>query len=215
VLDVLFGARVAPFTRLSLALRAGRVLSGGRGQPITRYVSGMLAEDRDPLSQEFDRDDFVRRAEARELQWIFDCLSPVLRDSAEEWVEMALKLAREDDGRDLEFLYRVAEIASHLVQLPPHSILPPLGAAEDSVAVGIKAALNAEGSGDASEQLVHTFRFLGGRYVNDASHWYDVVQDPPPDPEDNVGQWRWFCGQVRQGRKDAEALWPIIVDPPQ
>ncbi|MBW1876892.1 MAG: hypothetical protein JRJ84_00875 [Deltaproteobacteria bacterium] len=215
VLDVLFGAQVAPLTRLSLALRAGRSLSGGRGQPITRYITGWLVEDRDPLPHEFDRDAFLEQADARDLQWILNGLSPVLRDAAEEWVDMALKLAREDDGRDLELLYRVVEMASHLVQLPPHSILPPLGAAEDSVAVGIQAALNAEGAGDASEQLVHTFQFLGGRYVSDASHWHDVVCEPPPDPEDSVGRWQWFCGQVRQGRKDADALWPIIVDPPQ
>jgi len=215
VLDVLFGAQVPPLTRLSLALRAGRSLSGGRGEPITRFMRGAAALDKDPLSPELDGEDFRRRARDGQFQWIVDGLSPALRDEAEEWAETALKLSFEDDARDLELLYRVAEMASHLVQLPSHSILPPLGAAEDSVATGIRAGLNAEGEGDANRQLVQMFTFLGGRYVREAPHPYDVIHDPPPPLEDTVGRWRWFCAQVRQGRKDADALWPQIIDPPQ
>src|SRR5690606_31383090 len=146
-----------------------------------------------------------------EYQWIADALSPVLRDAAEEWAATALALAREDGGRDLDLLYRVTELASHLVQLPAHSILPPLGAAEDSVATGIRAALNAEGEGDANRQLVQMFTFLGGRYVTEADFAYDVISDAPPPPDDVVGRWQWFCAQVRQGRKDADALWPQIT----
>jgi len=26
--------------------------------------------------------------------------------------------------------------------------------------------------------------------------------------------WQWFCGQVRQGKKVADQIWPQIVDPP-
>ena len=40
VLDVLFGPDVPPLTRLAVALRAGRAMTGGRGEPITRYTSG-------------------------------------------------------------------------------------------------------------------------------------------------------------------------------
>lgn len=214
VLDVLFGAEAAPLTRLSLALRAGRALSGGRGEPVTRFIRG-AAPDKDPLPAEYDAAAFVEKAAAGEYQWITDGLSPALRDAAEEWADTALKLAREDGGRDLEFLYRVAELASHLVQLPAHSILPPLGAGEDSVAVGIREALNAEDEGDASRELAQMFEFLGGRYVAESEHAYDVVADPAPTTDDMVATWEWFCAQVRQGRKDADALWPQLMDPLQ
>jgi hypothetical protein len=214
VLDVLFGAEAPPLTRLSLALRAGRSLAGGRGEPVTRYIRGAAA-DKDPLPAEFDAASFLAKVEAGDLQWITDGLSPALRDAAEEWATTAIRLAREDNGRDLELLYRVAELASHLVQLPAHSILPPLGAGEDSVAVGIREALNAEGEGDASRELAQMFEFLGGRFVAEAEHAYDVINDPAPATDDVMAAWEWFCAQVRQGRKDADALWPLLMDPVQ
>lgn len=214
VLDVLFGAQVPPLTRLSLALRAGRSLSGGRGQPITRYILGSVP-DRDPLPAGYDPARLRRDIEAGTLQWVLDGLSPALHDAAEEWAETALRLSLEDDGRDLELVYRVVEMVSHLVQLPAHSILPPLGAAEDSVAVGLKAGLNADGAGDANAQLIEMFRFLGGRFVPDAEHAYSVIDDAPPGPEDTVGRWQWFCHQARVGRKQSDALWSQITDPPQ
>lgn len=213
VLDVLFGAEAQPLTRLSLALRAGRSLAGGRGEPVTRFIRG-AAPDGNPLPAEYDAASFLAKAEAGGLRWITDGLSPALRDAAEEWAETALKLAREDDGRDLELLYRVAEMASHLVQLPAHSILPPLGAGEDSVATGIREALNAEGEGDASRELSQMFEFLGGKYVAEAEHAFDVINDKAP-AEDMIATWEWFCAQVRQGRKDADALWPLLMDPLQ
>lgn len=214
VLDVLFGADVPPLTRLSLALRAGRSLAGGRGEPITRFIRGALAVE-DPLPAEYEPKRFLADMESGKLQWIADGLSPVMHDAAEEWAQSALRLAREDGGRDLELLYRVCEMASHLVQLPAHSILPPLGAAEDSVATGIRAALGADGHGDANRQLMGMFHFLGGRYVSEASHAFDVINDPPPTSDDPVAVWQWFCAQVRQGRKDADALWPKITNPMQ
>lgn len=207
VLDVLFAARVPPLTRLSLALRAGRALSGGRGEPITRYLTGRIPE-RDPLPAD------VAAVSPEEHGWILDGLNTSLRDRVEEWVGGALRAATEDEGRDLALLHALAELASHLVQLPAHSILPPLGAAEDSVAVGLKAALSADGAGDANQQLIQMFRFLGGTYVADDPHAVGVIDEPAPPADDVPGRWQWFSRQARAGRKQAEALWPSIVDPP-
>ena len=47
VLDVLFGADVAPLTRIAVGLRAGRALSGQPSQPVTRFLTGDV--ERDPL----------------------------------------------------------------------------------------------------------------------------------------------------------------------
>ncbi|MEQ1507870.1 MAG: hypothetical protein ABMB14_36920, partial [Myxococcota bacterium] len=212
VLDVLFGADVSPTVRLAVGLRTGRAMSGGRGEPITRFTAGSAQAD--PLPARFDEDTHrAMRMAPDGLRWVLDGLSVSIRDRAEKFVEMARGLAAEDGGRDLILLYHLAELASHLVQLPPNSILPPLGAAEDSVATALRSALAAEGDGDANRQLAQVFQFLGGRYVPTAEHSLFVCSEPPP--REHIARWQWFCGQVRQGRKRADALWPQIMDPPQ
>ena len=210
VLDVLFGARVPPLTRLAVALRAGRALSSGRGQPITRFTTG--AATIDPLPPHNGEDPRKQLMAPDSLRSILDGLSTSIRDRAERFVHMARELAAEDGGRDLVLLYHLAELASHLILLPPHSILPPLGAAEDSVATGLQSALSAEGDGDANRALVRVFRFLGGRFVPDGAHSLMVCDAPVPT--EHIERWQWFCGQVRRGRKQADALWPQIIDPP-
>lgn len=210
VLDVMFGADVPPLTRLAIGLRAGRALAGGRGEPITRYTSGTATNE--PLPPVYQEEQRALLLRPDGLQWIVEGLAPDIRHDAERFVSLARELAQEDGGRDLVLLYHLAELASQLVQLPPGSILPPLGAAEDSVATGLKSALAAEGEGDANQQLAEVFQFLGGRYVSEAAHSFFVCQAPPP--REHIARWQWFCGQVRQGRKVADAIWPQIVDPP-
>lgn len=211
VLDVLFGAHVPTLTRLSVALRMGRALSGGRGQPVTRYLGASPAEYRDPLPAAFDPETFRAGLAEGAYGWILDALSPAVRDQVEDFADGLAAVAQDDEGA-LHLLYALTEITSHLVHLPGHSILPPLGAAEDSVAVGLKAALAARGDGDAALQLARVYRFLGGRYVDDGGpHVLDICSEPPP--ADLTERWRWFAAQSRQGRKEADALWPDLVDP--
>ncbi|NCG19756.1 MAG: hypothetical protein GWP91_12175 [Rhodobacterales bacterium] len=211
VLDVLFGADVPPLTRLALGLRAGRAMAGGRGEPITRHISG--GANGDPFPDTYHRGLDTDLATPAKTQWIFDALSTSVRDKAEWCIHTARELAMEDGGRDLVLLFHVLEIVSYLVQLPNHSILPPLGAAEDSVATSLGDALTASGDGDASAQLRQVYRFLGGKYVSDSIHAI-LVGDTDPPPGDHVGRWRWFCKEARRGRKEADALWPNIIDPP-
>jgi hypothetical protein len=213
VLDVLFSAQVPALTRLAVALRAGRAMTGGRGQPVTRYLDAHSQAQGDPLPDSYDPAYLDQLLRYGGLDWITHGLSTAVRDRVEEWVENARSLAADDNGRDLVLLYHLALVVSNLVQLPSHSILPPLGAAEDSVAVGLKSALLAEGDGDANIELRQMFRFLGGTFVDEAQHIYDVVGGTPP--ENHVARWEWFCSQVRQGRKKSEELWRNIIDPPQ
>lgn len=214
VLDVLFGAPVPPLLRLAVVLRAGRAISGGRGDPITRYLAGDISLSQDPIPPGLEPHDVVARYRRGELQWVFNRLGVSIRDRAEAWIETALTLSSQDDGRDLALLTALLEMASHLAQLPVHSILPPLGAGEDSVAVALKAALHADGDGDANVQLSQVYRFLGGRFVDAEPHALFVSREPKPtDPSDQVGLWRWFAAEVRVGRKRADALWEQIFNP--
>lgn len=211
VLDVLFGAPVPPLLRLSVALRAGRALSGGRGDPITRYLSGTREVHHEPLPHGLSDDEILRRYQSGELNWAIDRLASALRDPLEQWLETALGLA--DDAAS-PLIAALAELTTHLTQLPPQSILPPLGAGEDSVAVALGAALQADGDGDANQQLGQVYRFLGGRFVEQADHALFVSQSPKPsDPSDIDGLWQWFCAEVRVGRKRADALWDQISNP--
>lgn len=209
VLDVLFGAPVPPLTRISLALRAGRHLSGSRGQPLTRFLVPD-DQDHDPLPDSFDRDRAAALLRDGELDWVVNRLSLTVRDRIEDWLALARRLADEDGGRDLELVHALAVLASYLVQLPAQSILPPLDAAMDGVALSIGKGLQVGGDGNASFQLGQVFRFLGGRYVEEADHAYDVDVHDPPD--DRIGRWQWFCRAARIGQRRADEIWSDLWD---
>lgn len=215
ILDVLFGAPVPPLLRVALALRAGRAMSGGRGESITRFLTGLPIAVRDPVDlEEVSSDQIITDLEQGRLEWILHRFSPAVRDEVAKWCEDATHLLRTHPELDASFLVALIEIASHLAQLPAHSILPPLGAAEDSVAVGLKAALTADGDGDASRQLCQVYRFLGGRFTDHAPHAYDVSHTPPPEnTSDHALAWRWFCSEVRIGRKRADHIFEQIFHP--
>lgn len=216
VLDVLFAAPVPPLLRMALALRAGRAMSGGRGDSVTRYLSSGTGAAYDPIPAGAPDHAVVQAILDGRLAWIYDRLATGIRDRVEGWVQDALQLSRDDGGRDLALLAALAELASHLAQLPVHSILPPLGAAEDSVATALGAALRAEGDADANQQLCQVYRFLGGRFVDSDPHPIDVSDTPAPDPDaDTVACWRWFCAEVRIGRKRADAIFEQLFHPAQ
>lgn len=212
VLDVLFGAPAPPLVRLALALRAGRAIARSHPEPITRYVSGQVDADHDPLPPGYDRAALTAALDEGGLAWIADGLASVIRDRAEAWVADARQLAREDGGRDLDLLAGLAEVASHLVVLTPNSMLPPLPAHGDAVASALGSALAASGDDEAYGQLRSVFQFLGGTYVADDPHAHDLGATPPP--EEPSARWRWFCEEAVLGRARADALWPDLWNPP-
>ncbi len=205
IFDVLCGAEIDPLTRVAIALRAGRALAGGRGEPLQRFLSGVAKEDPLPPPERWD-------GESPDMGWVLDGLAPSIRDNAEHALRLARSLMLEDGGRDRALYDQLQWLASVVVQLPPQSILPPLGAAEDSVATGIGAALAAEGDDDANRQLAATFRFLGGRYVSDHPHAVDLGTEAPP--AGRAERWSWFGREVRRGRRLMESMWANLVDPP-
>jgi len=207
VLDTLFGADVAPLTRIAVGLRAGRALSGQPSQPVTRFLMGDV--ERDPLPHVCGPEQQAF-ALTGDLQWILDGLSPTIRDEIETAFDDLRALST--DGEYTYLIYHLLELVSQLIQLPSRSILPPLGAAEDSVATGLKSAMIAEGTGDANRALSDTFTFLGGRYIEHSDHAVSV--GAPPDTTSRVALWEWFCKEVRIGRNCADSLWPDLIDPP-
>lgn len=189
VLDLLFGAPVPPFTRLAVALRAGRSLSGKRGAPITQFLVG--DGEGDPC--------------------FADRLAPAVREPVLAWIETAERLAAEDGDRAL--LDALEEITAHLAMLPSHGILPPLVPAADAVAFGLGRALAAtSGNSQAQAGLLETYRFLGGKFTVSAAYPVDLPSDPPP--EDRLGRWAWFCSHVSAAADKVDRIWRDLVDPP-
>lgn len=196
VLDLLFGAPVPPLTRLSVALRAGRALSGERGLPLNQF----LAEGGD----EDDAPGPLPRAAA------LGRLDPTVRGKVEAFVRAADGLP----GAAAEpLLAALAEILGHFALLPRQAILPPLDPAADAVAVHLGRALGATGGNEQAQvSLLETYRFLGGRFTTSAEHAVDLPADPPP--ADRLARWQWFCSHVSEAAARMESLWRDLMDPP-
>lgn len=194
VLDLLFGAPAPPLTRIALALRAGRALSGARGAPITSFLGGELAED-DVVS----------------LAATLARLAPPLREEVVAYVRAAEELASQDDDR--AWIESVSELGAHLALLPPQGMLPLLAPAADAVAFGLGRALGAtQGNHQAQVGLLETYRFLGGRFT-DAAQWpVELPADLPP--ADRLARWAWFASHVSAAAEKVDRLWRDLVDPP-
>jgi hypothetical protein len=213
LLDFLFQAPVPTLTRIALTLRAGRSVNTGISQPVTQFLSGRNVGLIEPLPAEFTGQEQVRDVLDQAIE---GTMLRGLTDSAaratQSWCRLAQKVAQEDDFRDGAFIYAMAELLSHLEQLPAQSILPPLDAALDGVALCLPKALHAVGNEDANQSLREMFMFLGGRYVKPGPHMFSVYAVEAPT--DSLKRWQWFCEAATEGRKRADELWPLITDPP-
>jgi hypothetical protein len=213
LLDFLFQAPVPALTRIALTLRAGRSINTGVSQPITQFLSGEGIGSVEPIS-----DVYTEPAQAAEILRqattgpFLAGLTPKAKAHVVQWCQLARKAAKEDKGRDGAFVYHMGQLLSHLEQLPAHSILPPLDAALDGVALCLPKALQAIGNEDANQTLRQMFTFLGGRYVEPCPNMYSVYAvEAPNEP---MGRWQWFCQAATVGRTRADELWPLITDPP-
>lgn len=191
IVDLLFGAPVTPLTRMAIALRAGRTLTGERGAPVTAALAGVLADDDvgpDPIG-----------TLAR--------LIPSVREPL-----VALRgYAFGSGASDLSFA--LDELLGHFGLLPVGSILPPLDPASDAVAVGLGRALGAtHGEDQAQVPLMETYRFLGGGFVSRSEWVVDLPADSPPS--ERMARWRWFATQVAEAAARVDRIWRDLVDPP-
>lgn len=211
VLDLLFGAPAPPLTRLTLALRAGRSMSGRAGHGLTRFLVSE-SPDVDPLVSPVTPEVLEEARISGTLDRMIDHLAPGPRLAAREWIEEIVALSAEDGDRSAPLVLAIAELLSHLVTLPAHCMLPALDPAMDAVACGLGRALGAtKGSDDASVGLNEVFRVLGGRFVATAP--YPVMLEGPSPPADRLGRWAWFCESAREAAQRADTLWRSVMDP--
>lgn len=212
VLDLLFAAPAPPLTRLPLALRAGRAMADLPSVSITRFLTGPASESVAPIPSPCTADQLLQaRADGR-LQAVLDRFALGVRDGIDEWLEELDAIGATSSYIDL--LCGLADVLVHLADLPAQGVLPPLNPAMDAVAVGLGAALGAtSGASNASAVLIEMYRFLGGRFADQAR--YPVRLEGEEPPEQRLARWQWFCRQTRQAADTADALWRRVVDPVQ
>jgi len=214
VLDTLFSAELPPLTRIAFTLRAGRAASNLPCQSITQFLSGKGLTAMEPFEAATPAPE-----EVISLLQSADVGSPLLAGLTEsagvrlgQWCRLAEVVSTADQGRDGDFIAQMASLLSHLVQLPSHSMLPPLDSTLDGVALCIPRGSVALDSEDANARLREVFQFLGGRYVTQGRNVHTVYAIPPP--EDRLARWSWFCQAALEGRRRADELWSQITDPP-
>ena len=214
LLDFLFSMPEPPLTRIALAVRAGRAITGDPGQPLQRYLD--LNADLslpDVLEHRIDGAEVLRRHHDGELDALLARLSLPARDGVERWLEDMVALSAVDDGRDLDLVGELAELVSHLAVLPARSMLPPPDSRADTVAVGLGRALGAtRGEHNAAQALVDIFRLVGGKFTDDPTHAIPLSNDPCP--ETRVERWQWFARGVSDAAAKADELWRHVMDMP-
>lgn len=213
LLDLLFAAPQPPLTRVALALRTGRGITGESGVPVASFLTAEVDELPDPLPSDLTGAEVLRRWRAGELEGLLTRLRLGARDQVEEWLGEMEALAKEDGGRDLALVAALAELLSHLAMLPTYGMLPPPDAAADAVATGLVRALGASGTGhDANRALADIFRFLGGKFVASDPHPVSLPVAPPPP--DRMGRWAWFAAGTAEAAACVDGLWRQIMDKP-
>lgn len=188
VLDLLFGAPASPLSRVALALRAGRGLSGQRGRSLTEQLVGDI--------------------ESPSVESLLRRLVPGTREAVGAWLAAGRRIAPEG----APWIDALEEIGAQVALLPPNCGLPLLPPAADAVAYGLGRALGAtKGGAQAQAQLLETYRFLGGKFTDRADWTVDLPAGLPP--ADRLGRWAWFSSHVATAAERVDRIWRDLVDP--
>jgi len=213
VMDLLLGAPAPPFTRLAVAVQVGRTLTGAGERPLTHHLRPPIGELPDPLPGPCSPDGLREALDAGRLQPLLDRVSEPLRGELEAGLRGLLARGDEHPGAGA-LACQLVDVAGPLASLPVGGLLPPLEPAAEAVAQAFGAGLGAHGAErDASQMLVRTFRFLGGRFAEDARYPVSIPGEPPP--EHPLERWRWLCRSARRAADAADTLWRRVSDPPQ
>ncbi len=211
LLDLLFGAPAPHFVRIALSLRAGRAMTGSGNTPLNRYLAESAALP-DPI-EGLDTLDSLRSAiDQGQLAHLIGRATPHTGRRMQAWFDEMMTHAGRDPALG-PVLVGLVDMLGQVASLPAQGMLPGLDAARDRLAVGLGAGLSATGATDANAALAQTFRFLGGRFVDEAR--YAVALPDAPPPEDRLARWAWFAEATRTAARTADRLWRQVMDPLQ
>jgi hypothetical protein len=212
LLDMLFGAPLPPLERLSLALRAGRAMTGNSGDLFTRYIESGVTDLPDPLPSPCTIE-VLQAAECDgRLEKLLLRVQPGIRAPIADWFAGIRGLEQAAAMDDL--VCGVAEVGSHLVSLPMAGMLPRLDAGTTSIALNLGPAIGAVSTQScAIRVLIEMFEFLGGRFIEHSRFAVRVVGDPAP--EGRLERWVWLCKAAMVAKDESERIWRRLVDPVQ
>lgn len=209
LLDLLFNAPAPPLTRLALALRAGRAMTGEAGPSPTRWLSQTRSFP-DPLPSGLSGQELMSLWRAGDLAPLLGRLGVRSRADVEQWLEGLDSLAQDQPGL-YDLVAELAELTAILCLLPANGMIPPVDAASDAVVTGLGRVLGAAGGDvDANRSLCEVFHFLGGRFVDHSPYAIDL--SGPEAPAGRLEIWKWFCRGVQSAADHADPLWRRVMD---
>lgn len=211
LLDLLFGAPVPDFLRLSVCLRAGRSMTGRSSTPLNRFLAPSAALP-DPIEGLHSLDCLDNAVQTGGFDSLLARATPHTRRRLERWFADMMVHARRDPEL-APVLVGLVTILGRVAGLPAQGMLPGLDGVKDRIAVGLGAGLSTTGDFDANAALAQTFRFLGGRFVDSAPYPVSLPDTPPP--ADRLQRWAWFAEATRTAADTADRLWRHVVDPDQ
>ncbi len=212
LLDLLFGAPLPPLERLSLALRAGRAMTGASGDLFTRYIESGVTDLPDPLPSPCTMELFKAAEEDGTLEKLLDRVQPGIRAAIADWL-VGMRGLGQAAAMD-ELVCGIAEVGSHLVTLPMAGMLPRLDAGNTAIAMNLGPAIGAvDAQSCAIQVLIEMFQFLGGRFVDHSPFAVKVAGDPAP--EGRLERWEWLCKAAVVAKDESELIWRRLVDPVQ
>jgi len=212
LLDVLFGAPLPPLERIAVALRAGRAMTGSKGDLFTRYISSGVANLPDALPTPCTFGELKRAEEDGRFERLLDRIEPGIRDAMADWFDGMMGL--EEAAAMEPLICGIAEVGSHLVSLPMAGMIPRLGPGRVSIAQNLGQAIGSVAADYcAIGTLIEMFRFLGGSFTPHSPFAISVAGEPAP--EGRLERWAWLCRAAESAKEESENIWRRLVDPVQ
>jgi hypothetical protein len=212
LLDILFGAPLPPLERLSVALRAGRAMTGAQGDLFTRYIDSGVEDLPDPLPTPCTIEVLQAAEQDGSIEKLLGRVQPGIRVAIADWL-VGMRRLEQAAAMD-ELVCGIAEVGSHLVSLPMAGMLPRLDAGSTSIALKLGPAIGAVSEEYcAIRVLMDMFKFLGGRFIEHSPFAVTVPGDPAP--QGRLERWVWLCQAAVVAKDESERIWRRLVDPVQ
>ena len=211
LIDLLFGARADPLTRIGMALQASATMTNSR---VHRSVSERLAGGFEtPLVEEgLKGEQIFEMWHSGELDPVLEALPAGVATAVADWLASMEQLSSQDGGESGVLVATLGSLIGNVLLLPQGCMLPTLDATHRGLAIGVVKVLGArEKDSDTSRSLLDVFRFLGGRFEPFSPYPFQLPATPAP--EGRKERWIWLIDSVEQAAEQMETIWKEVMSP--